>query len=50
MVELKSVDVYDPMNPSVIGYVDLIDGSTGIKVDGRLCICLRIHFRWTSSR
>lgn len=31
---VEVVDVYDPMNPSVIGYVDLIDGSTGIKVDG----------------
>ena len=31
---IEVVDVIDPMNPSVIGYVDLIDGSTGIKVDG----------------
>ncbi len=31
---LEVVDVYDPMNPAVIGYVDLIDGSTGIKADG----------------
>jgi hypothetical protein len=31
---VEVVDVYDPMNPSVIGYVDMIDGSTGIKVDG----------------
>ena len=31
---VEVVDVIDPMNPSVIGYVDLIDGSTGIKVDG----------------
>jgi len=31
---VEVVDVSDPLNPSVIGYVDLIDGSTGIKVDG----------------
>jgi hypothetical protein len=31
---VEVVDVIDPMNPSVIGYFDLIDGSTGIKVDG----------------
>jgi hypothetical protein len=31
---VEVVDVSDPMNPSVTGYVDLIDGSTGIKVDG----------------
>jgi hypothetical protein len=31
---VEVVDVFDPMNPSVIGYIDLIDGSTGIKVDG----------------
>ena len=31
---VEVVDVIDPMNPSVFGYVDLIDGSTGIKVDG----------------
>jgi hypothetical protein len=30
---VEVVDVFDPMNPSVIGYVDLIDGSTGIKID-----------------
>ena len=28
------MDVSDPMNPSVIGYVDLIDGSTGITLEG----------------
>jgi hypothetical protein len=31
---VEVVDVSDPLNPAVIGYVDLIDGSTGIKVDG----------------
>jgi hypothetical protein len=31
---IESVAIYDPMNPYVIGYLDLIDGSTGIKVDG----------------
>jgi hypothetical protein len=31
---VEVVDVIDPMNPSVFGYVDLIDGSTGIKVVG----------------
>jgi hypothetical protein len=31
---VEVVDVFDPMNPSVVGYIDLIDGSTGIKVDG----------------
>jgi hypothetical protein len=31
---VEIVDVIDPMNPSVFGYVDLIDGSTGIKVNG----------------
>jgi hypothetical protein len=31
---VEVVDVTDPLNPVVIGYVDLIDGSTGIKVDG----------------
>ena len=31
---VEVVNAIDPMNPSVIGYVDLIDGSTGIKVDG----------------
>ena len=31
---VEIVDVFDPMNPAVIGYIDLIDGSTGIKVDG----------------
>ena len=31
---VEVVDVSDPLNPSVIGFVDLIDGSTGIKVDG----------------
>jgi hypothetical protein len=28
------VDVFDPMNPVVLGYVDLIDGSTGITLEG----------------
>ena len=32
---IESVAIYDPMNPYVVGYLDLIDGSTGIKVDGR---------------
>ena len=31
---VESVAIYDPLNPYVVGYLDLIDGSTGIKVDG----------------
>ena len=31
---VEVVDVADPMNPLFLGYLDLIDGSTGIKVDG----------------
>jgi len=31
---VEVVDVSDPLNPSVIGYVNMIDGSTGINVDG----------------
>jgi hypothetical protein len=31
---VEIVDVFDPMDPHVIIYVDLVDGSTGIKIDG----------------
>jgi hypothetical protein len=32
---VEAVDVTDPMNPSVLGYLSLPDGATGIKTDGK---------------